>query len=136
MLLELINSLVLCYVRYPSSRPPNCNLAHATSSPNPPPSPSLAKVLTEFLLSAPPPNRRSETLRLLLFLTSPIIRPVIVAQLLCNFVFSDLVASLLGLSYQLTAAAAAAAASAAASSTGSIGAAFTLATGIYNTVEP
>jgi hypothetical protein len=109
----------------PLLRPPNRSLTRAL----PPPSPrSPAQIFSEFLLSAPPPDRRSEARRIFLFITSPLIRPVIAAQILCNFVFSNLVASLFGLSYHATAAAAAAAAAA---STGSIGAAFTLATGMY-----
>jgi hypothetical protein len=86
----------------------------------------LTQIFTEFLLSAPPPDRRSEAQRLFRFITSPLIRFVLIIQAICNVALSDVVSSFIGVSYHASAAAAAAAAAAA---TGSIGAAFTLATG-------
>ncbi len=128
MLLELINSLIICYVQPPPPPPTHSCLSSSRSASPSQTSPplSIAQIFTEFLLSAPPPDRRSETLRLFRFISSPLIRPLLAAQLLCNFILSELVASFIGVSYHASAAAAAAAAAAA---TGSIGAAVTLATG-------
>ncbi len=86
----------------------------------------LTQIFTEFLLTAPPPDRRSEAQRLFRFIASPLIRSILSVQAFINFILSDAVSSFLGVSYHASAAAAAAAAAAA---TGSIGAAFTLATG-------
>jgi hypothetical protein len=120
MLLELFNSLAICFVQPPPPYP------LTTTSQSPPP---LPQIITEFLLASPPPNHLPESKRLFLFLSSPPVRPLLLPLFFANFILSpllNLLSSLYGLSHHTLASAAAAAAAAA---TGSIGAAFTVATG-------
>jgi hypothetical protein len=84
------------------------------------------QIFTEFTLSAAPPDRRSELLRLYNFIASPSVLRVLIAQLTLNFALSDFVASFLGFSYHATASAVT---NATAAATGIVGAAFVLATG-------